>query len=472
MATRRALFQLRQRGCCSTRAWSMKARVPARGFAVSSSTRQQTVQTTSVSDGVAPHILGSQAQKLAFEDGSRASSPPAFSRRITVDIDGRPETFDSIWLRDSCRCPRCRNPSSTQKTFQTADIPATIEGSAQVTTELEDDEVLLVSWKDDIEGWPEGHQTALPLDFLRHALQEERRFKSRRHSETPRTLWDSRTMQQDVQFLDYASYMRNDKTLYKALRALDTHGLVFLRNVPDTTATDSAASVKSICERIGHLRTTFYGQTWDVRSVPDAKNVAYTHVFLGLHMDLCYLDLTPHLQFLHSMRARAPGGESMFSDSFRAAERIRREAPHLFEALCTFPVTFSYYNDGQAYRQDRPTVELLDPSDLSSPIKLLNYSPPFQGPYARDIGSDDDAAKLRTFHAAMQRFDALVNAPENMFEYRLEEGDCVIFDNRRVLHARRAFDADRGERWLKGAYADRDVYSSKLHVLEQIYGKA
>jgi len=181
--------------------------------------------------------------------------------------------------------------------------------------------------------------------------------------------------------------------------------------------------------------------------------------------------LTPHLQFLHSMRARAPGGESMFSDSFYAAETIRQESPELFEALCTFPVTFHYFNDGYAYRQIRPTIELVNPSDLNSPIKLINWSPPFQGPFANDIGTNDDGKKLRTFHAATQRFDQLVNAKENMIEYRMEEGDCVIFDNRRVLHARRAFEAEKGERWLKGAYIDRDVYASKLRVLEDIYGR-
>ncbi len=54
-----------------------------------------------------------------------------------------------------------------------------------------------------------------------------------------------------------------------------------------------------------------------------------------------------------------------------------------------------------------------------------------------------------------------------MYEYRLNEGECVIFDNRRVLHARKAFDATKGERWLKGAYIDDDVFSSKLRVLEE-----
>ena len=45
----------------------------------------------------------------------------------------------------------------------------------------------------------------------------------------------------------------------------------------------------------------------------------------------------------------------------------------------------------------------------------------------------------------------------------------MIFDNRRVLHARRAFDATKGERWLKGAYVDDDVFFSKLRVLQERY---
>lgn len=60
-----------------------------------------------------------------------------------------------------------------------------------------------------------------------------------------------------------------------------------------------------------------------------------------------------------------------------------------------------------------------------------------------------------------------MSAQENVFEYRLEEGECVVFDNRRVLHARRAFDASQGERWLKGAYVDDDVFFSRLRVLQE-----
>lgn len=44
------------------------------------------------------------------------------------------------------------------------------------------------------------------------------------------------------------------------------------------------------------------------------------------------------------------------------------------------------------------------------------------------------------------------------FEETLKEGECVVFNNRRVLHARRAFDTESGERWLKGTYVDWDDF--------------
>ncbi|KAF2427592.1 Clavaminate synthase-like protein [Tothia fuscella] len=396
---------------------------------------------------------------------------PSFHQQVEVELDGKTATFDSIFLRDSCKCPVCVNPSSTQKTFQTADIPASIEGSCQVTSELDEMDLALINWKNDISGYPEGHQTALPLDFLRESLRLENNHQTRQHIIPQRAFWESKMMNRDIAFLDYDSYMKSEKTLYQALKLIYTHGLVFIKNVPDTTAGDNAQSVTSVVERIGSLRETFYGRTWDVKSVPNAKNVAYTNVYLGLHMDLCYMDNTPHLQFLHSMRARAPGGESMFSDSFYAAEKMRQEAPELFEALRTFDVTYHYFNDGMAYRQIRPTVELVDMGDPTSPIKLINWSPPFQGPFTHDIGTKDGGKALKVYHAAAQMFDQLTNDTANMYEYRMNEGDCVIFDNRRVLHARRAFEAAKGERWLKGAYMDRDVYASKLAVLGEMYGE-
>ncbi|RYO29518.1 hypothetical protein AA0113_g12028, partial [Alternaria arborescens] len=105
-----------------------------------------------------------------------------------------------------------------------------------------------------------------------------------------------------------------------------------------------------------------------------------------------------------------------------------------------------------------------DPTNLA--IRRINWSPPFQAPFEARIGSGNSTS-LRSFIAASHAYEKLLSAEENLYEYRLNEGECVIFDNRRVLHARKAFDASKGERWLKGAYVDDDVFFSKLRVLEE-----
>lgn len=98
-----------------------------------------------------------------------------------------------------------------------------------------------------------------------------------------------------------------------------------------------------------------------------------------------------------------------------------------------------------------------------------NWSPPFQGPFRIDIGLKDHGAKLQNWHRAAKAFDQALNHPENMFQYRLEEGDCVIFNNRRVLHGRTAFTSGTGGavRWLKGAYLDHDDFQSQLRVMQR-----
>jgi len=65
---------------------------------------------------------------------------------------------------------------------------------------------------------------------------------------------------------------------------------------------------------------------------------------------------------------------------------------------------------------------------------------------------------------------------KNQYKYLLKEGDAVIFDNRRVLHARTAFsdleDDQSGSeedtnRWLKGCYLEADAPFDRGRVLRK-----
>lgn len=104
-----------------------------------------------------------------------------------------------------------------------------------------------------------------------------------------------------------------------------------------------------------------------------------------------------------------------------------------------------------------------------APIKHINYSPPFQAPLPFDTPS--------TFYPAFSRFADLLESPSRRYEYLLQEGDAVLFDNRRVLHGRTEFKErdhrggfDHNEitnRWLKGCYFEADTMLDRWRILRQ-----
>lgn len=75
-------------------------------------------------------------------------------------------------------------------------------------------------------------------------------------------------------------------------------------------------------------------------------------------------------------------------------------------------------------------------------------------------------AEAKAAYAAILVWARLLARPEFLLRLRLSPGDCLIFDNTRVLHARTAF-AATGERHLQGCYADLDGLLSTLAVLRR-----
>ena len=78
-------------------------------------------------------------------------------------------------------------------------------------------------------------------------------------------------------------------------------------------------------------------------------------------------------------------------------------------------------------------------------------------------------AQVTAFYAAYRRWAGLLAQRERQLNLRLAPGDCLIFDNTRVLHARTAFSMTTGSpgRHLQGCYADLDGLASTLAVLRR-----
>ena len=91
-------------------------------------------------------------------------------------------------------------------------------------------------------------------------------------------------------------------------------------------------------------------------------------------------------------------------------------------------------------------------------LTAVNYSPPFQSPMPLHPASGQPSTAERlAFYDALRIFADLTLEEQFRYERTLSEGECVIFDNRRVLHSRRGFEwdeqAESGDdvkRWLKG----------------------
>lgn len=102
----------------------------------------------------------------------------------------------------------------------------------------------------------------------------------------------------------------------------------------------------------------------------------------------------------------------------------------------------------------------------------INYSPPFQGPLPVNTP--------RSFYESLEKFARLLDDPAVCVTRLLREGDAVLFDNRRILHGRTAFEDIPGEtaegkeehareggtnRWLKGCYLEEDPVLDRMRVL-------
>jgi gamma-butyrobetaine dioxygenase len=187
-----------------------------------------------------------------------------------------------------------------------------------------------------------------------------------------------------------------------------------------------------------------------------------------------YFSSPPRFQALHCLRNRVEGGSSYFVDSFKAAYHILRANPDYSPP----PIDYEYDNDGH-YIHNTHFLMPQTRGELSRLNAAVNWSPPFQG-LPRSAMQKRGASGQTDWYRNLDLFQTTLEQPHREWGFTMEEGDLVLFDNRRVLHARRAFrdltEAEREERgveivegepsrWLKGCYLDGEVVWDKLATL-------
>lgn len=391
--------------------------------------------------------------------GSVNVSPAQGSIQFSFDGGNVKYSYTNAFLRDASESQTSLDGNTGQKLFTTGEIGDVFPVELGVVN----DSSVKVKWSD-------GDEYVYSKEFLEKHSTRESQFRGRYHEDLV-TLWDpsDESKYPQLPHYDYHDYINTRETLAQVVRDMHKFGLAVIGNIPDLSAEeqDKQLLVSKIGGRIGYIRPTFYGYTFDVKSKPGATNIAYTSKFLPLHHDLCYYQSPPGLQLLHCIRNRATGGENVFADSFAAAKHVAKVDPAAYEALKTVPINFHFNRDGHHYFHSHPLVVERQFTSQPGFLEEVNYSPPFQAPY--DYGLEPNTKESEIFQdflRGMKLFEDFINDPLNKVKFKTDEGTCVIFDNRRVLHARDEFDPQSGERWLKGCYLDKDAFQSKVRAVE------
>lgn len=352
--------------------------------------------------------------------------------------DGTKSLYPYIWLRDND--PSGFHPQTNERLFDLTSIPIGITASAVQT----DGGFLTIHWEND------DHVTQLDLEWLyHHQLGQAQPDPA---NITSQTYWRSDLSASGVPRASWAAVVESDEGLLKWMLETQEYGLSIVDNIPD----DLEAGIQ-VAKRISFLRQTNFGTIFEVESKPNPNNLAYTPVALPLHTDLPNQEIAPGFQFLHCIANEAQGGGSMFCDGFAVAEDLRKNDPEAYELLTTVSIPFRFHDETCDIRKRKHVLEIDDQGAV--------YEICFNGHLA-DI-FDMAPQLMERYYRAYRTFMQMLRSPAYEVTMKLKGGEMVVFDNRRVLHGRQAFDPSTGYRRLRGCYVDRGEFNSRLRVLSR-----
>ncbi|GAB2721086.1 TauD/TfdA family dioxygenase [Halomonas garicola] len=369
-------------------------------------------------------------------------------RLVTVNwSDGRVSRYHSVWLRENAADESTVNPATRERILDLSTLSAWPEVSV---AEIDDAGALCVTFG------PEDRRLRFHPGWLRandydNATDPEAPL-------VPVTTWlggaDASPDTLDASgLLDTTPESEAEEAvLAPALESVLGKGLVRLRNLP--TEPDS---IESLARRIGPVRPTNFGQLFDVKAKPDPDSNAYTSIALPPHVDLPTREYHPGLQMLYCLENSVEGGQAVMMDGFAIAEALRDRHPDAWETLTR--VRWRYANTARTtdYVWFEPMIRLDARGELLE-VRIADF---LRGPLQTAFEDVEPA------YEALMTLQQLLRDPAFSIRFTYHPGDVVIFDNRRLLHARDAFENSTGRRWLQGCYMERDEVRSRYRMIER-----
>ncbi|MDB4099112.1 trimethyllysine dioxygenase [Candidatus Thioglobus sp.] len=221
--------------------------------------------------------------------------------------------------------------------------------------------------------------------------------------------------------------------------------------VTDTPATSEVT--KELMERLAYIRNSIFGgfSVWD-NKLENPDDTAFTSLSIEPHTDGTYVHDAPGLQTLHCLKRDSIGGENQLIDGLAIAEKMRNEYSDAFDILCNVNIPGRYIKPDTYLEAHRPLFRVNDNGDVIQ-VSFNNHD---RAPFRLEN------EQMANFYDAYKIFHNLANDKSRQFEFMLEPGKVLTFDNWRLLHARSSL---TGYRQLCGGYHNREDFESKLRSI-------
>ena len=358
-------------------------------------------------------------------DGAQIDTVVLEQNGLSVRMpDGSPAYFNSWWLRDNC--PTSFDAETRERTFdifhhETTPRPA----DARV-----DGDALVVDW----EG--EAHVSHYPLAMLAGYAAGAPRPDP---ADLPRRPWFA-DHYPNLTRVSHAALLESADERRRWMEALLVEGVAIVTGMPE-----SDDALTRTAELIGTIRPSFFGAFFEVRTHLKPTNLAYTSKALELHTDVPAEELAPGIQYLHCRANTVAGGLNLFLDGTAVANDLRTADPEAFRLLSEIEVPFYKEHEGIDMRARQRVIELDRHGEVSGVTISQHMADIFDLPQR----------VLDSYYPAFVRFGRMLQDDKYVMRFTLRAGECITFDNHRIVHGREAYSATSGERHLRGTYTDR-----------------
>ena len=350
--------------------------------------------------------------------------------------DNSSTCFSWFWLRDHSESLKDLHPDTKQR--QIDSFSKKLNNSVKKVWIDKVTKSIFVKWMDSSE-------SSLSFDLLKSMSKPS---FPQSNSLDSSSCWGNPNEMKVFPEMTYDEVMSDDG-LKKWLINIKKVGFVFVTESPATPD-----ATKQIMERMSYIRNSIFGgfSIWD-NKLDSPDDTAFTSLAIEPHTDGTYVNDAPGLQTLHCIKRNSVGGENQLVDGLAIAEKMRHEYPDAFKILCEVDVPGRYIKTETYLEARRPLFRI----DYKGEVIQISFNNHDRAPFRLEN------EKMNEFYNAYKIFHNLANDLSRQFEFMLDPGKILTFDNWRLLHARSSL---TGYRQLCGGYHNHEDFESRLRTLK------